>query len=162
MSYDEFTEWERAAVRWLGGAGADAVAPLEWREAVRRFEMARSAVPSPHAWAGVPDGAERAWAALVTPYWPGFARVVGRYLAAKLFASWAAYLGDGLPAVLRGVEQARAVLQVECARHCARAGRGLDAALLTQAIRQSDLLLVHYADPARLFEAAPAREAASP
>ena len=60
------------------------------------------------------------------------------------------YLRDGIPAVLRGVEQARSVLQIEAARQCARTGRPLDAALLKEAIRQSDLLLVHYADSSQL------------
>ncbi len=41
-------------------------------------------------------------------------------------------------------------LQVEAARLCARAARPLDRPLLESAIRQSDLLLAHYADPARL------------
>lgn len=76
--------------------------------------------------------------------WPGFEPVIARYLAAKAFASWAAYQhDDGTAAVLRGVERARAVLQVEVARQCATADRMLDAPLLMEAIRQSDLRLLH-------------------
>ena len=48
---------------------------------------------------------------------------------------------------------ADAVLRVETARQCGRAGGLLDAALLTEAIRQSDLLIVHYADPRVLSSA---------
>lgn len=74
-------------------------------------------------------------------------REASRDVAAKAFASWAAYLNDdGTAAVLQGVETARAVLQVDAARQCARADRILDAALLKEAIRQSDLLLVDSAD----------------
>jgi hypothetical protein len=42
------------------------------------------------------------------------------------------------------------VLRIECARQCAFFQRPLDRELMTEAIRQSDLLLVHYADPALL------------
>jgi xylose isomerase len=42
------------------------------------------------------------------------------------------------------------VLRVECARGCAEAGRPLDALLLKQAIRRSDLLLAHLVAPDRL------------
>ena len=55
--------------------------------------------------------------------------------------------------IVRGVERADAVLRVEATRHSGRAGRALDAVLLKEAIRQSDLLLVHYADPTRLSTA---------
>ena len=73
--------------------------------------------------------------------------VIARYLAAKTFGSWEAYLHeDGTAAVLRGVETARAVLQVEAARQCAHAERVLDAPLLTAAIRHSDLRLIHDAE----------------
>jgi hypothetical protein len=73
--------------------------------------------------------------------------VLNRYAAAKLFASWSIYLGDGLEATAHTAQIASAVLRIECARQCARFHRPLDRELLTEAIRQSDLLLVHYADP---------------
>jgi hypothetical protein len=110
------------------------------------FDAARAAVPAPLSWPEAPADFEAVWHQRVAPSWNLVGTVVHRYLAARAFASWAAYLGDGTAAVLRGVEQARAVLIVEAARQCAREGRALDAALLKQAIRQSDLLLVHYAD----------------
>ena len=71
---------------------------------------------------------------------------MSRYRAAKVFASWAVYTDDGLAAVRRVANIADAVLRVEAVRQCVTAGRQLDAELLKQAIRQSDLLLVHYAD----------------
>jgi Fe-S-cluster containining protein len=124
MSFDEFTEWERNAISTVGAH----LSPLvTWPEAPPHLE----------------DTCRR----LVAPAWPAFEPVIARYLAAKAFASWAAYQhDDGTTAVLRGVETARAVLQVEAARQCARADRTLDAPLLKEAIRQSDLRLVH--DPA--------------
>ena len=114
------------------------------------FERARLAVPPPLSWPAMPDDLERHWSALVAPAWDIFAPVINRYLAARLFASWAAYLGDGTQAILREVEIASAVFSVEATRQCLRAARQLDAALLKAAIRQSDLLLMHYADRAQL------------
>lgn len=118
MSFDEFTAWEENAVRTVGAYSA------------------YSALGA--------NGADR----LVAPAWPAFEPVIARYLAAKIVASWAAYLNDdGLGAVLQSVETARAVLQAEAARQCARADRMLDAPLLKEAIRQSDLQLVHHQAP---------------
>jgi hypothetical protein len=151
MSYDEFSAWERAAVRRTiaterrGGEFSSAE--------LRLFEFARGAVPPPLTWQRAPADIECVWRDLVADRWPAFTPVINRYLAAKLFASWAAYLGDGLPAVRRSADIAHAVLRVEAARHCREAGRGLDAVLLKAAIRQSDLLLVHYAD-ARVLSSA--------
>jgi Fe-S-cluster containining protein len=139
MGWDEFSDWERAEI----GKSADAPSMDVTRA---RFEHARLAVPAPWSWAAAPADLERQWASLVDPAWPAFARVVSRYRAAKVFASWAVYTDDGLAAVRRVADIAAAVLRVEAVRQCVTAGRRLDAELLTQAIRQSDLLLVHYAD----------------
>jgi len=144
MNYDEFSAWEReevAAAR-IGEWAAD---DLAW------FDHARAAVPPPWGWPAAPAGVEETWWTVAAPAWPGFDAVLRRYAAAKVFASWAAYQGDGLAAVRRSLRIASAVLRVESARECRRAGRGLDVELLTQAIRNSDLLLVHYADPDRLL-----------
>jgi Fe-S-cluster containining protein len=139
MTFEAFAEWERAEV--AKGASAPPVA-----QALALFEQARFAVPAPWSWAEAPADLERQWVALVDPAWPIFARVVSRYRAAKVFASWAVYTDDGLEAVRRVADIADAVLRVEAVRQCVAAGRPLDAELLKQAIRQSDLLLVHYAD----------------
>lgn len=139
MTFDAFAEWERAEV------GKDPTAPT-MPEALALFEHARFAVPAPWAWAEAPADLERIWQSLVAPTWRGFAAVAQRYRAAKVFASWAAYTEGGLAAVVRVADIADAVLCVEAVRQCATTGRALDVELLTAAIRQSDLLLVHYAD----------------
>jgi hypothetical protein len=46
------------------------------------------------------------------------------------------------------------VLQVEAVRVCRAIGRAMDTALLLEAVRQTDLLLVHVADPWELVLAA--------
>lgn len=139
MTWEAFSNWERAEV------GRAPTAP-SMAEAAVLFEHARFAVPVPWSWAPAPTDPAANWAALVAPAWASFAGVAQRYRAARVFASWSAHAEDGLAAVLRAAAIADAVLRVETIRQCVSAGRVLDADLLTQAIRQSDLLLVHYAD----------------
>jgi hypothetical protein len=74
-----------------------------------------------------------------------FAPVIERYLAARLFASWAAYQGDGITAIREAVRHAHERLQAEITTVCREAGRALDARLLLEAIRQTDLYLLHRA-----------------
>lgn len=74
-----------------------------------------------------------------------FAPVIERFLAAKLFASWAAYQGDGTAAVRESVRAAHGVLLAEIETACREAGRALDSELLLRAIRQTDLQLLHRA-----------------
>jgi hypothetical protein len=95
---------------------------------------------------------DRHWSEHVAPAWKSFTPVINRYLAARLFASWAAYIGDGIDAIQREVDIAATVLKVETVRQCTLHSRMLDAALLKEAIRQSDLLLLHYADRETLCE----------
>lgn len=73
-----------------------------------------------------------------------FAPVIERFLAAKLFASWAAYQGDGITSVRAAVRAAHRVLHREIENACREAGRSLDAELLRRAVRASDLQLLHY------------------
>ncbi len=139
MTFDAFAAWERSELVKAPTTPSMAVA-------MALFEHARFAVPAPWSWDEAPSDVEQQWEALVAPAWPGFAPVVQRYRAAKVFGSWAAYTADGLSAVLRVADIADAVLRIEVVRHCMAADRPLDAELLKQAIRQSDLLIVHYAD----------------
>lgn len=145
MTFEALTEWERKAVTtsWARPEGFDRIA---------FFEHARRSVASPLSWPAMPADFDAAWRELVEPAVASFANVFERYLAAKVFASWALYSDDGTEAVERSVAIARAVLEVEAARACARAGLSLNVALLTEAVRQSDLLLVHYADHGRLHQ----------
>ena len=107
-------------------------------------------MPAPLSWPEAPGNLESILFSLVAPSWPQFEDVLTRYAAAKAFASWSLYLGDGVEAAADTARIAHAVLRVECARQCRAFGRPLDRELLANAIGQSDLLLVHYADPERL------------
>jgi hypothetical protein len=85
--------------------------------------------------------------ALVDEGWAGLQTPVRRWLAARAFASWLALQGEGLRTTIHGLRVALGVLRAEAARGCAEgSGRTLDAALLKEAIRRSDLLLHHLVD----------------
>lgn len=99
--------------------------------------------------------------------WNNDAQVVRRYLASKAFASWSAYESRGIRTMVAELLVAELVLRVECERACRAAGRSpfdsrsgrlehgraaLDRTLMIEAIRQSDLLLVHLIDRPRMIE----------
>ena len=143
MSYAELTAWERDQI---AGAKIDQL----HADDLALFDAARAAVPAPWTWPAPPEHVDEIWWSLVAPAWPHFDEVLTNYAAAKLFASWSLYLGDGVEAAAHTARIAAAVLRIECARQCAMVRRTLDRELLIEAIRQSDLLLVHYADPGLL------------
>ena len=143
MSFAELSAWERDRV---SQARIGELQPDD----VEAFDRARAAVPSPLSWPEAPDQLESIWNSRVAPAWAHFDNVLTRYAAAKAFASWPLYLGDGISAADSTARIAHAVLRIECARQCRSGGRPLDRELLTNAIQQSDLLMVHYADPETL------------
>lgn len=145
----EAVERAAAACR-LDAAAREVDAPdAEESRRLAAFEIVRGAVPGglrPPA-AAAPAGAD---AAFVAPAWARFSRPLGRFLAAHAFGNWCAYLGSGIPTVVRSLEAALAVVRVEAARRCAAEGRVLDESILIEAFRAADLLLVHLVDPKEL------------
>jgi hypothetical protein len=93
-----------------------------------------------------PSGWESTDAACVAGAWPRLAEPVGRFLAAKAFASSTAWQGRGVRTQVMAVAAARAVLRIETARRAGLAGRACDAAMLVEAARAADLLLEHVSD----------------
>jgi hypothetical protein len=91
------------------------------------------------------SGLEEAYCSYVARVWDTFADAIGRYLAAKAFASWTAYQGRGVATIVRGLEAALALVRIEAARRCRDAARRLDAALLLEAFRGADFALNHLA-----------------
>src|SRR5687768_4633117 len=91
------------------------------------------------------SGLEEAYKSRVFRAWNLFDAPLDRYLAAKAFASWTAYQGRDVAAIVRGLESALALVRVEAARHCRDARRDLDADLLREAIRSADFALNHLA-----------------
>jgi Fe-S-cluster containining protein len=154
VDLQRFTEWEQRLVRSLTTEGL----PL-WNTTapppVELFDLARDALPPMLAWPQAPGGLERTWTEAIAPQWPHIAPVAGRYLAARAFGSWVAYQGAGLPAVERSVIIAAAVFSVELARRAGperassegETSRRVGRDVIIDALRHSDLLLVHYVDP---------------
>jgi Fe-S-cluster containining protein len=145
MPWDKVTEWEHAFVSSLAGDTRTPDSP-----SVLTFNRARAALDGIRSWPEAPADLADVWEALVAPAWPDWARVIGRYLAARAHASWAMHIGGGPGDVERFIDLARTVLQVEAVRASRPSGHQLTRETLTTAIRQADLLLLHYADPFRL------------
>lgn len=86
----------------------------------------------------------------VAPAWAELNEPVARYLAARAFGNWTAYLGCGLRTVLRALDVALAAVKVELARAASQDARLATRDHLIAAVGQADLLLVHLADPRAL------------
>ena len=100
----------------------------------------------PWTWPDAPVNADELDRAFVAAQWPEASALVRRYLAAKAFGAWVTYQADGARGLVRYLQLAHDVLRVEAVRACGEARRSLDYDLLRVAVRQADLLLVHYAD----------------
>jgi hypothetical protein len=88
---------------------------------------------------------------------------IGRYLAARFFGSWCAYLGEGLRTQVAMLAIALAAVRIEAVREASRASRPLDERLLHGAIRSADLLLHHLSDlPALVKSLAGVEHSSSP
>lgn len=150
MDWADVTAWEQAAVyRWAESARA---VPLSPHEGI--LADAYAAVPAGlPAWQ-VPPSLKEGWTRWGAAGWGDWHLVIGRYLGARVMASWALHLGEGVSLVDASVAQARCVLQAEVVRACIAGDGPLTRDRLTQAIRQADLLLLHHADPRALAEAA--------
>jgi Fe-S-cluster containining protein len=129
---------------------------LEFAGALADWERVAGLVPTSHPSPASPRDAVQSFGlervgAVVAAGGAALRRPIGRWLAAKAFASWLALQGQGLRTTIRGLHVAHSVLAAEAARGVAQAGGAvLDADRLTQAIRRADLLLVHLADPEAL------------
>jgi hypothetical protein len=112
--------------------------------AVRLFLLAAGSVPAGLQAPGLPADAPAADAAWVTPRWRQ--GPVGRYLAARSFGAWSAYLGEGVRTQVAMLAVALAAVRVEAVRQTARARRPLDDEMLLEAFRSAELLLHHLSD----------------
>ena len=151
MTFDELSAWERYQVEH---ARLDELVGDD----LALFNQARAAVPQPWSWPDAPEHLEDTWYSLVAPKWFQFEDALARYAAAKVFGSWSLYLGNGVEAAGHTARVAAAVLRIEAARQCRMFGQPLDRQLLIEAIRQTDLLVVHYADQSLLAASASSPE----
>ncbi len=118
-------------------------------EATDPWTLVASTVPGGHP-RPAPPPIDPSVTALVEAGWHALAGPVCAWLATKAFASWLALQGQGLRTTVRGLRVALGVLRAEATRVCLQSGSVLDAALLKEALRRADLLLVHLADPEAL------------
>ncbi len=141
----------RSAVQALevDARGESAEGEPDWNAERGLFEIARTSLPTPHTWPEYPRDARSVWAAN-TKAWSEHAVAINRFLAAHSFAAWMAYQGNGLLSLTRRLHLALAVLRAEVVRTCAGRDSLLTTARLKQALRQTDLLLVHFADRAAI------------
>jgi hypothetical protein len=132
------------------GAGALHRNGVQWNmplaSACRLFQLAADSVPPGLSRPLVPDGAEAADSAWVRPRWAALSGPIRRYLAARFFGSWCAYLGEGLRTQVAMLAIALDAVRIEAVREASRASRPLDERLLHGAIRSADLLLHHLSD----------------
>ena len=141
---------EAHAARVLDGASPRGTSRVRWTMSIasasRLFLLATGAIPDGVARPELPAGADAADGAWVLPRWADFSRPLGRYLAARSFAAWTAYLGEGIRTQVAALAVALAAVRVEASRAAAGAARPLDEDLLLAAIRAADSLLHHLAD----------------
>lgn len=124
----------------------DVAAMLDPGTWVASMTVAAAACRLPWTWADAPADLAALDARYVAIAWDDHGVIVRRYLAAKAFGSWLAYQADAALGVASWLRLCLGVLRLEAVRACAVAGRRLDRELLHTALRQADLLLVHYAD----------------
>ncbi len=74
-----------------------------------------------------------------------------RYLAAKAFGSWAAYEARGIRTLVAELMATELVLKVEAARLMSQGRTCLDEAMMIDAVRATDWLLVHLVDRTRMM-----------
>ena len=91
-------------------------------------------------------------AALVEPAWSAWTPAVLRYLGARAFGSWTAYQSRGIRTQVAELFVTAGLLRIECARSCHRRGSVLDRSTVLDAVRATDLLLVHLADREALMQ----------
>lgn len=140
-----------AAIAADGRAASRGRRTMSLASAARLFSLAAGSVPAGLAAPGVPADAETADGAWVKPRW--LQGPLGRYLAARSFGAWSAYLGEGIRTQVAMLAVALAAARVEAVRQAARLRRPLDDEMLLEAIRQADLLLHHLSDPRALVGA---------
>ena len=78
-------------------------------------------------------------------WWADYDRPVRMYLASRLFGNWVAYQGSGLHAIVEYLRVALALVTADAARP--RPGAQTTPwQIVTEAVRNADLLLMHLSD----------------
>jgi hypothetical protein len=128
----------------LGDAAHGRKGALAWSDAARLSALVAECVrpglpPPPPPDTVEPAGAGRAW--------NKGARVARRYLAARAFGAWSAYLGDGVRTQVAVLAATLAVLRIE-AGSAAGGGETLSGEVWRGVLGRADRLVVHEVDDA--------------
>jgi hypothetical protein len=131
--------------------------PVTGNDALNRYHRFRTIETYNQLRQFVPDGLMASGPALCDSAVPALdgrdnQATVCRYLASKAFGSWAAYEGYGIRTLVAELVVSDLVLRVECGRSSRASGQPLDRSLMIEAVRQSDLFLVHLIDRPRMIE----------
>ena len=130
--------------------------PPRWKEEQALRQIARAALVPSYTWPDDPPDLERRWAPLQAS-WRAHAPAINRFLAAHAFASWLPYQGGDVVSGIRRLRLALAVLRAEAVRASLLTGAAVAESALHDAIRQTDLLLLHLVDRPRLARLLTAR-----
>jgi hypothetical protein len=163
MDHASFSAWEAHMVSWLGGTqnpdgrwSPECVVNLlhsqgerlsRWSPRDGALLDAVQGLADERPWPGghTKGDAEAPFAAIARE-WRALAPIINRFLAAHAFASWTAYQGNGIIVHTRKLRHVADVLRQQAVDRCASEGGALTTARLIEAIRQTDLQLVHLAD----------------
>ena len=105
-----------------------------------------------------PRDLDRAWDTLVPPDRADLHRPVANYLAARTFGNWIAYQGHGLRTIVAWLRGCYDVLRVFASARRTPDGEPLSREALLEAIRLTDLLMLHTIDSHDFARAAAALE----
>lgn len=89
---------------------------------------------------------EEIWQERVAPAFPRFDVAMKNYLAARAFANWIAYQGRGLRSIVEWLRTCAALVRHHASLRALESGSAPDPADFVEAVRMSDLLLLHVID----------------
>ncbi len=89
---------------------------------------------------------EATWHERVAPAFPRFDVAMKNYLAARVFANWVAYQGRGLRSIVEWLRTCGALVRHHASRRALESGSAPDPADFVEAVRMTDLLLLHVVD----------------
>lgn len=107
----------------------------------RGFDVVRE-ITGPHPLLKMERGFVESWTSLEAAAGEMLRRPVANYMAACAFGNWTAYRGQGLRTVVAWLEACYDVLRLQLVRQTREAGT-VNPAVLVEAFRMSDLILVH-------------------
>ncbi len=107
-----------------------------------------AAIAPPDVWLDLApiDRFEERWAERVAPAFPPFDRAMKNYLAARLFGAWIAYQGRGLRTIVEWLRTCAALVRYHALKGVIAAGTAPALTDLIEAVRLTDLLLLHALD----------------